>query len=61
MHRRDRGDDGGAFCAHDEFAMGDALTPGCSECAGAVCDLDDYCCDVEWDSTCVDQAVSMCE
>lgn len=57
------GDDGGddAFCAHDEFALGDALIASCSECAGAVCDLDDYCCTVEWDSTCVDQAMDMCE
>ena len=47
---------GGGGCAHDECEAGGALTPECSECAAAVCALDDYCCLTEWDGVCVSEA-----
>jgi hypothetical protein len=38
------------------------LTPGCEDetCCFAVCAADDFCCEVEWDSYCVDGAVALC-
>ena len=37
-------------------------TPGCADaiCCGDVCAADSFCCDVEWDSTCVDLALTLC-
>jgi hypothetical protein len=37
-------------------------TPGCSEpgCCTLVCDIDDYCCEVAWDTLCVAQAEASC-
>lgn len=37
-------------------------TPGCTDiaCCQAVCAADSFCCDVEWDSTCVDFANALC-
>ena len=41
-------------------------TPGCNDisCCAVTCDVnsggDSFCCDVEWDSTCVDLAVALC-
>ena len=37
-------------------------TPGCADaaCCTSVCAVDSYCCDVEWDSTCVDLALTLC-
>jgi streptogramin lyase len=38
-------------------------TPGCDDpaCCGLVCAADPYCCDVEWDQLCADQAVDLCQ
>lgn len=35
-------------------------TPGCSNpiCCNAVCDLDPFCCDIQWDPTCVAEAAA---
>lgn len=37
-------------------------TPGCSdgECCSAVCNLDSFCCNTQWDSICVNEAVDLC-
>jgi hypothetical protein len=37
-------------------------TPGCddAECCNAVCTVDPFCCDVEWDSICADEAGDIC-
>jgi hypothetical protein len=37
-------------------------TPGCSDiaCCSAVCAIDRFCCDVEWDQVCVEQATLSC-
>ncbi|HZO14056.1 MAG TPA: DUF6748 domain-containing protein [Polyangiaceae bacterium] len=47
-------------CAHSECGTGVALESECSSCAKAVCGIDSYCCNNEWDSVCVDEAASMC-
>ncbi len=46
----------GAGCAHDPCAAGGKLVKGCSNCTTAVCGKDTYCCDTEWDATCVGEA-----
>ncbi len=37
-------------------------TPTCSDadCCRTICALDPYCCDVEWDSVCVEEGVGIC-
>ena len=50
----------GAGCAHDECATGGALIEDCSSCAMDVCALDSFCCSVEWDQQCVDEAADLC-
>lgn len=53
--------DFGCFRWLCRFAEGDCSTPhdsiGCNipSCCDQICDQDPWCCDVEWDSTCVDR------
>ena len=48
-------------CAHDVCTVGMALTLGCGDpCVDAVCLEDSYCCDTEWDQTCVDEVSDYC-
>ena len=54
-------------CADADGACGEAhSTPGCVDisCCAQVCDAnlggDPFCCEVSWDSTCVDIAVALC-
>ena len=37
-------------------------TPGCDDpgCEAIVCDIDPFCCDVEWDQICADEAADLC-
>jgi len=37
-------------------------TPGCDDpkCEAAVCEIDPFCCDVEWDGACADEAQTAC-
>lgn len=37
-------------------------TPACADatCCRAVCDLDAYCCETEWDAACAAQAIALC-
>jgi hypothetical protein len=49
----------GSTC-HDECDTGTKLSPSCSACAGDVCNEDPYCCDTEWDATCVFLAQDVC-
>jgi hypothetical protein len=37
-------------------------TPGCDDanCCNAVCAIDSYCCDAEWDEVCVSEAADIC-
>lgn len=43
-------------CSHDECSAGEALVPGCSPCATAVCDQNPLCCSGSWDAACVNAA-----
>jgi hypothetical protein len=43
-------------CDHDECTVGIKLDAACSECATAVCGLDAFCCETEWDDYCVMKA-----
>lgn len=47
-------------CVHPECSTGVKLDPSCSSCATSVCNADSYCCDVTWDSICVDAANTLC-
>ncbi len=40
----------------------DDETPGCNDasCCNAVCDADEFCCSVTWDSICADEAMDLC-
>lgn len=42
-------------CTHDLCATGDAIDPSCDQCAASICGFDSFCCNVEWDSICVDE------
>lgn len=46
--------------AHNVCESGVALAPACGDCATAVCESDSYCCDSEWDSTCVSEVDQYC-
>jgi hypothetical protein len=45
---------GDCFEAHD--------APGCNDadCCEAVCEIDPFCCDIQWDSICANEAGSLC-
>lgn len=43
-------------CEHDPCQTGNLLNPGCSPCVSAVCQLDPYCCNTQWDQQCVNEA-----
>ncbi len=50
----------GCRCPHTEYEIGPPLNYGCSECAGMVCDVDEYCCIADWDAQCVSEAAIVC-
>lgn len=45
---------------HDVCALGGPLDPACDTCAEAVCQVDAYCCNTEWDLMCFDQVLTEC-
>ena len=47
-------------CGHSLCTSGAALSAGCHDCASAICAVDDSCCSVSWDGTCVDEVASVC-
>jgi hypothetical protein len=53
-------DCGGGGCAHDLCEEGDPLDPTCDPCVADVCGADPFCCDVAWDSLCIDNAEAIC-
>ena len=61
------GGDVPAACADADGSCGEVhSTPGCTDisCCAVVCDAaaggDPFCCEVSWDSTCVDTAIALC-
>lgn len=53
----------GGQCSHGPCTSGAALETGCSSCTEAVCDEDPYCCQTNWDGTCVGlaQDIAACD
>ena len=51
-----------ACLSSDEPCFTSHVTPGCADaiCCDAVCAIDAYCCEVEWDVNCFDAAGSVC-
>jgi hypothetical protein len=47
-------------CPHGACEQGGPLDPACGACEAAVCSADSYCCDVAWDSICVQEAEDLC-
>jgi len=49
-------------CAHDVCTNGVALDYGCDsdQCVMDVCDYDNWCCTVEWDDLCIQEADDLC-
>jgi hypothetical protein len=57
----EQGDEGDeASCAHPICATGSALVASCDPCATNLCAQDPYCCNTEWDATCVGEVTSIC-
>ncbi|MCC6557385.1 MAG: matrixin family metalloprotease [Polyangiaceae bacterium] len=53
------GGEGGA-CAHDKCAAGSKLDPACDACVAKIGEVDPYCIETLWDSTCVGEVKSVC-
>jgi hypothetical protein len=51
----------GEDCEHPLCERGTPLDPTCSSCVAQVCDIDGFCCEVEWDQLCVDIADEICD
>jgi hypothetical protein len=51
----------GGKCSHNTCSTGKKLVNGCDACVVTVCDNDDFCCTVRWDSQCVQEAQSWCD
>jgi hypothetical protein len=49
-----------ADCSHDACNVGGPLAANCSACATNTCAADPFCCEVEWDSRCVQEAADGC-
>jgi hypothetical protein len=53
-------------CSHSLCVTGEPLTPTCnppkgtSACPADICQIDPYCCEVEWDEVCVDEVIGHC-
>jgi hypothetical protein len=54
------GGGGSGTCDHGSDTVGTALDPACDDCAATVCGFDSFCCETEWDQTCVDEAAEAC-
>jgi hypothetical protein len=54
------GGGGGGSCSHDVCEIGGALNASCGSCEADVCALDPYCCNNDWDATCVSEAEQYC-
>ncbi len=54
------GGGGSGMCEHEVEEVGSPLDPMCGACAESVCAVDGYCCEVEWDETCVNEVDLYC-
>lgn len=51
---------GSETCDHSPCVAGTKLDPTCSPCVAQVCAFDSFCCNVAWDSICVNEAKTTC-
>jgi hypothetical protein len=49
----------GCYCG-DVCKIGPAHDPSCGDCQAEICAVDSYCCEFEWDGTCVGEAETVC-
>ncbi len=54
------GGSGSGTCDHGPEETGTPLDGECDECAAIVCGFDAYCCETEWDETCVGEGGESC-
>ena len=47
-------------CAHDLCEEGVALNNACDPCVTDICAADSYCCEFDWDNSCVEQILTVC-
>lgn len=45
-------------CPHPSWEEGVALGDACSDCVKQICNVDPFCCNVEWDALCVEHSFS---
>lgn len=48
-------------CVHSICTTGKKLAPTCDPCVAAICAVDPYCCDIRWNSICLDEVSTICE
>jgi len=54
------GGGGSGMCEHEVDEVGTPLDSMCGACAESVCAVDSYCCETEWDETCVGEVDLYC-
>lgn len=47
-------------CAHGLCEEGAALNNACDPCVADICDADSFCCEFDWDNTCVEEVLTVC-
>jgi len=47
-------------CVHDYCEVGVNLNQGCDPCVKSICQVDSYCCNTEWDDSCVAEVLPIC-
>jgi hypothetical protein len=53
-------DCGACSCGHTVCTQGAPLAWNCDPCVRQICDVDSYCCDTQWDATCVWNVTTLC-
>lgn len=49
------------MCTHDICEVGVGLNQNCDPCVSDICASDPFCCQVDWDFTCIEQVLTVCE
>jgi hypothetical protein len=47
-------------CAHDLCEQGVPLNAACDPCVADICQGDSFCCEFDWDNSCVEMVLSVC-
>ena len=48
-------------CEHDICEFGPGMVSGCDPCVTEVCAVDPFCCQFDWDDSCVEKVMTVCE